>query len=977
RLQEEQWAPAEPSRCSPDHGEASGAAVFQAFRRANAACYWNAGLARAVARVWLHGWLRGGVLLLQGPAAPLQLLRDAWLRRALRPPKGFLIRAVGDVFPVHMNPILQSQFVPLAEVLCCAISDMNAAHITVTQETLLDQLGKHYPGIATPTHDTVYSTLGMLIKERKIYHTGEGYFIVTPNTYFISNNSMKSNKKVLLAENCPLEPSVTYLVSMEDATELIQDNLPVVSHCRSCHCFSDQIGMNEQRPQRLVSHDPNGKSQKDSCQSRLSVHIPATDMLVGNHSCETARSVHSMKEKEKVKKFGLSLFWRNTKKHKPKKVHSSFSAQFPPEEWPVRDEDNLDNIPRDVEHEIIKRINPVLTVDNLSKHTMLMQKIEEQKKYINKGTSTEVLMIKHKHFSKGCSQRKENKGVKHRRKVQSNKEKQMGKSHRKFKTEKLIPAQGKLENLVENPLACATSDAIAFNKQLCKDATDITSHFIYKKEIDNPFQDIPYRKNKLTRGHKSQKNSDAKSRAPRSERNFPRSQSLDSSRSMDFEAKQSLPVKCDAGDDKKQQVDYPQYWVLETDGKYRYLRESAACKHYLHRGTNPKSMVEIQVVSDAHAVLTDEGAEKSFPQNSSETHQWDQDSIYELLSQNSDQLKNVYLLSDTNAAHQFKQSENTVSQGQSNDLRNKLNSENASKWLQSINPQYDGLTYDEETQYQKEDDVDACSFLYLDADNQEQHMEMSKLKSSQLPFSSSDTGEWSNIKQEFRTEVLGHGSSNSYFQGHRTDMEKVDICSPEENKLLDVTKSQDSLKEYPKINLGGKSCVCHPIPQYAYKNIEGNEDLYNNRQISNTAETNVFDFCDVRQTETRIWQNSVNEAGGKLASLALSPKDWEIKTDLMEKQQAFDDTNDVPVLDQKVQQEQNHLEGTGGHSITGDSGIDSPRTQSMASANSAIMDGLKKRRSFLMNLEGIEKTLQSGKNLTRNSLLQLTPVMNV
>ncbi|XP_044878533.1 storkhead-box protein 1 isoform X3 [Mauremys mutica] len=126
-------------------GEPSGAALFRAFRRANARCHWDAGLARAVSRVSLQGWLRGGVLLLQGPAAPLQLLRDAWLRRALRPPHGFLIRAVGDVSPIHMNPISQSQFVPLAEILCCAIADMNAAHVIVTQETLMDQLVKHYP----------------------------------------------------------------------------------------------------------------------------------------------------------------------------------------------------------------------------------------------------------------------------------------------------------------------------------------------------------------------------------------------------------------------------------------------------------------------------------------------------------------------------------------------------------------------------------------------------------------------------------------------------------------------------------------------------------------------------------------------------------------------------------------------------------------------------------------------------------------
>ncbi|XP_040832007.1 storkhead-box protein 1 isoform X2 [Ochotona curzoniae] len=136
----------EAQEATGDTEEASGRAIFRAFRRANARCFWNARLARAASRLAFQGWLRRGVLLVHAPPAYLQVLRDAWRLRALRPPRGFCISAVGDVFPVEMAPIAQSQFVPLAEVLCCAVSDMNAAQTVVTQESLLEHLMKNYPG---------------------------------------------------------------------------------------------------------------------------------------------------------------------------------------------------------------------------------------------------------------------------------------------------------------------------------------------------------------------------------------------------------------------------------------------------------------------------------------------------------------------------------------------------------------------------------------------------------------------------------------------------------------------------------------------------------------------------------------------------------------------------------------------------------------------------------------------------------------
>lgn len=45
-----------------------------------------------------------------------------------------------------MSPISQSQFIPLGEILCLAISAMNSARKTVTQETLIEHLATCFPG---------------------------------------------------------------------------------------------------------------------------------------------------------------------------------------------------------------------------------------------------------------------------------------------------------------------------------------------------------------------------------------------------------------------------------------------------------------------------------------------------------------------------------------------------------------------------------------------------------------------------------------------------------------------------------------------------------------------------------------------------------------------------------------------------------------------------------------------------------------
>ncbi|NWT24519.1 STOX1 protein, partial [Cardinalis cardinalis] len=808
----------------------------------------------------------------------------------------------GDVTPALMNPLSQPGSVPLAQGICWTISDMNADHVVVTQETLMEQLVKNYPGIAVPSHNVLYNILGTLIKERKIYHTGEGYFIVTPNTYFITNDATEDNRRILLEGSCCCSsPSITDLVNTKPCADLVKESTPTVPCYRSCHCFPDQNKLCEQRQWQVRSHGPNGEGQRGCSELKPSVRTQGISTSAENHSWDTIKSLTSVKAKLKSKIFGLGLFWRSgSKKEKHKKEYSTFSGQFPPHEWPVRDEDDLDNIPRDIEHEIIKRINPTLTVDNLIKHTILMQKFQEQKKcsskekkYISNGTSAEGPTLRQNRLSKDCIQRAPSKTAKHARKTKSKREKQMSRSSRKSHRQKVTSQNVELAESFSLP-----------NKTQEAAAAAVESQGMYKKQIKNPFQGLPWRARSFpARGHQGAGSSQLKCQTHKGGRAFQRPQSLASSGPFGCEIER-LGAECEAGrakqnnplhanrsdlqlkkDSFSENGGYPQGSNLQIDNRRRYFLESNISEENVYKRTakkkSPCSYTEENGVCKEDA---------RFPSYLKDEHcRCKADTVCELLDQTASDFQNVHLSNYTASVNLAPK--NGVKYRAKTDKKSELlfNHDCASH-PGSRELEREGFTDNSHILYQKGHDGDTCTLSHLDEN------------SEQLPpgHAWSGTGDWSTAVPLKASEV-----STCPAQHHST----INKCDMRYKGSASLAESTDGSKEHPKPDCTEESWLCSQALLKGHRKEEGTELTECGKGSAGAGS------C---QAASGTLQSFTWEVGEGAAHCALGP--WITGERNPPGQQEQLVKSACP-----VSPEQKHPEGTENHSITGDSGIDSPR----------------------------------------------------
>ncbi|KAL4640532.1 storkhead-box protein 2-like isoform X1 [Arapaima gigas] len=73
----------------------TGYEIFADFKAENMQHFWNKKVTDAVAETFFLGWIDEHVLLIQGKEDHLEVLREGWMRRSLKPPRGFEIKCLG------------------------------------------------------------------------------------------------------------------------------------------------------------------------------------------------------------------------------------------------------------------------------------------------------------------------------------------------------------------------------------------------------------------------------------------------------------------------------------------------------------------------------------------------------------------------------------------------------------------------------------------------------------------------------------------------------------------------------------------------------------------------------------------------------------------------------------------------------------------------------------------------------------------
>lgn len=103
----------------------TGYEIFADFKSLNMKYFWNKMVADAIAETFFLGWIDEHVLLIQGKEDHLEVLREAWMRRSLKPPQGFDIKYLGENL-IYFQLIRYNSELLLRLLLICIVTNRSS-----------------------------------------------------------------------------------------------------------------------------------------------------------------------------------------------------------------------------------------------------------------------------------------------------------------------------------------------------------------------------------------------------------------------------------------------------------------------------------------------------------------------------------------------------------------------------------------------------------------------------------------------------------------------------------------------------------------------------------------------------------------------------------------------------------------------------------------------------------------------------------
>jgi len=160
----------------------SGWSVLSKVVEVNSKCVWNQHLVRAINSLSFQGYVCPGILVTLTDGDNVKVLEDSWHKHTLVSPTGYKIFRLGLSGGCSVTPLNQGPSPSLPDAICAILSSLKSSNTVANMDTIIARLKTDFNDIPAPKDfvNMVHKSLGALIKARRVYYTGKGYFLVMP-----------------------------------------------------------------------------------------------------------------------------------------------------------------------------------------------------------------------------------------------------------------------------------------------------------------------------------------------------------------------------------------------------------------------------------------------------------------------------------------------------------------------------------------------------------------------------------------------------------------------------------------------------------------------------------------------------------------------------------------------------------------------------------------------------------------------------